>query len=236
MAKATALCTCKKCGATFERSTKKRNRKEADSWKEWAEANIDLCTACYHKQAVEEEQAKPLTVFLSLNPFVTPYCVTFSFGGGTIAVKEKLKELGYQFRVQTSKNGGAVEWIMGPNSGKVWTKDVPLDKVKEEIARVKTLTNKIINRICPEDIAVCRQNIAEQERRNEKIKEIPKPVRPSCYPKGRFNGKIYGSEKNGYCIYVDNEKIPLGTVEKIELEKYFSELKKYKEQIEKIAT
>ena len=125
---------------------------------------------------------------------------------------------------------------MGPNSGKVWTKDVPLDKVKEEIARVKTLTNKIINRICPEDIAVCRQNIAEQERRNEKIKEIPKPVRPSCYPKGRFNGKIYGSEKNGYCIYVDNEKIPLGTVEKIELEKYFSELKKYKEQIEKIAT
>lgn len=55
MARATAKCTCAKCGATFEVSTIRANRKAADSWEEWAVGYYDTCTAC--EQAERQETA-----------------------------------------------------------------------------------------------------------------------------------------------------------------------------------
>lgn len=55
MAKARAMCTCKHCGATFEKTNKCYNRKEADSWEAWASEHFDLCPECYAK-----EQSKKL--------------------------------------------------------------------------------------------------------------------------------------------------------------------------------
>lgn len=46
MAKAYANCTCKTCGKTFEKTAIKRNCREADSWKLWAEKNFDECDEC----------------------------------------------------------------------------------------------------------------------------------------------------------------------------------------------
>ena len=40
MARTTAICTRKTCGATFEKSTTKPNRADATSWEEWAVKNL----------------------------------------------------------------------------------------------------------------------------------------------------------------------------------------------------
>lgn len=60
MAKATAICTCEKCGRTFEHEAVKRNRKEADSWAAWAAGYYTVCTDCEEKERREaaEEMAK----------------------------------------------------------------------------------------------------------------------------------------------------------------------------------
>ena len=57
MAKATAVCTCAKCGATFEVTAAKYNRRKADSWKAWAESNYDECPDCYKIRKQQEREA-----------------------------------------------------------------------------------------------------------------------------------------------------------------------------------
>lgn len=53
MAKAIAKCTCKECGATFTVSAVKPNRREADSWKDWAADYYTLCPDCQEKEYKE---------------------------------------------------------------------------------------------------------------------------------------------------------------------------------------
>ena len=50
MAKARANCTCSVCGAKFEKTTVKYNRREATRWEEWAEQTFTLCPACEQKE------------------------------------------------------------------------------------------------------------------------------------------------------------------------------------------
>ena len=54
MAKAVATCKCRFCGNTFERVSVKRNTREADSWKSWAERTFDICPACEDRQYAEK--------------------------------------------------------------------------------------------------------------------------------------------------------------------------------------
>lgn len=58
MAKATAHCTCKKCGKEFTREAIKRNRDEANSWEAWAVATFDECGDCYAARKAAEREAE----------------------------------------------------------------------------------------------------------------------------------------------------------------------------------
>lgn len=58
MARAIAICMCATCGTEFEKVAFKRNRTEADSWQEWAEANCDECPECYAKRMAQENAKK----------------------------------------------------------------------------------------------------------------------------------------------------------------------------------
>ena len=58
MARAIAICMCATCGIEFEKVAFKRNRTEADSWQEWAEANCDECPECYAKRMAQENAEK----------------------------------------------------------------------------------------------------------------------------------------------------------------------------------
>lgn len=54
MAKATAECTCRKCGGEFTKVTYKQNRRLADEWEEWAPTYFDLCEDCYKEEQDQE--------------------------------------------------------------------------------------------------------------------------------------------------------------------------------------
>lgn len=58
MARGIANCTCKTCGATFEKIEFRQNRSAADSWAAWAETYYDECTPCYREriQAERDEE------------------------------------------------------------------------------------------------------------------------------------------------------------------------------------
>jgi len=58
MAKAVVKCKCKVCGNTFIKSSIKYNRKDADSWEEWAINYYDKCDDCV--RAEREAHAKEL--------------------------------------------------------------------------------------------------------------------------------------------------------------------------------
>lgn len=54
MAKAKAICTCERCGKTFEVTTIRSNRRDADSWERWAAEHYTLCDACTELERKEE--------------------------------------------------------------------------------------------------------------------------------------------------------------------------------------
>ena len=58
MAKATASCTCATCGKTFEIVRYEYNRKSANEFERWAEANCDECPECYRTRIRAEEAEK----------------------------------------------------------------------------------------------------------------------------------------------------------------------------------
>lgn len=60
MAKTIATCTCKTCGAKFEKIIYKNSRAEAESAKEWAEQNITECPDCYAASKAKKESSMGL--------------------------------------------------------------------------------------------------------------------------------------------------------------------------------
>lgn len=58
MAKATAYCTCKHCGATFTKALTFNSRSEADSWLKAAADRYDECTDCYKARKTSEQDSK----------------------------------------------------------------------------------------------------------------------------------------------------------------------------------
>lgn len=62
MAKATAICTCRKCGAKFEKYTTKASRREADSWVEWAERTFALCPDCEKAETIKHGNERAIEI------------------------------------------------------------------------------------------------------------------------------------------------------------------------------
>lgn len=60
MAKARAICTCERCGATFYVEATRASRKSADEWEAWAADHYTVCRECEAKeyQELAEKAAK----------------------------------------------------------------------------------------------------------------------------------------------------------------------------------
>lgn len=54
MSKATATCTCEKCGKTFEITAYRRNRADANEFEKWVKDTITICQDC---ERLEKDQA-----------------------------------------------------------------------------------------------------------------------------------------------------------------------------------
>lgn len=85
MAKATAICTCKTCGAKFEKTAIKRNRSECDSWEAWAAETFDECPSCWGKRKREEERSTPVYAEVTVSPFDGKF--NFILRGNTILLR-----------------------------------------------------------------------------------------------------------------------------------------------------
>lgn len=58
MAKATAWCTCSKCGHQFKVEKTCSNRRDADSFEAWATNHYDECPDCYRERNSAEREAQ----------------------------------------------------------------------------------------------------------------------------------------------------------------------------------
>lgn len=58
---------------------------------------------------------------------------------------------------------------------------------------------------------------------------ITEPVKPDCYPAGRWNGKVYGTAAYGYRIYVDNAEVQISNDDADALKRYAKALAAWRE-------
>lgn len=72
---------------------------------------------------------------------------------------------------------------------------------------------------------------AAKAERDARIAAIPAPTRPVCLPEGNWNGKLYGSDRKGYTVYIDGKRIKLDKWETAEVKSYIEALAAYKAQV-----
>lgn len=233
MAKATATCTCAKCGATFTRTKICCNRREADGWEAWAAANLDECDACYAARKASEREAAaaaetvlPLTLHMTGYPDRHNTPVVLFFGGDTVPHKDDIKSLGYRwsFADDYITYGYSVQ-----RGEKKWIKVIPQEDAYDEIERAKALGAVIDDSIVDTEY-LAKQAAAKRERvAAAEASGITEPVRPDCYPAGRWNGKVYGTAAYGYRIYVDNAEVRISNDDADALKNYAKALAAWRE-------
>lgn len=211
MAKAKAYCKCSVCGETFLKEKDCHNRKEADSWEEYAVANYDLCGKCWYKQQKEQDIQKGLYVDIRLNTrseFMgnsNENEVAFIFGGDTYPHKDVIKALGGTFE-DSYPFGGLMNDLIGAYyEPKRWVLFCSLEKYKETLEKVKGIGAKVNSYPSKVDTAFFLEfKNRNEEKRKEKeglIAELgPIPPWPDEISKiwptdTKWNGKFYG--KNG---------------------------------------
>ena len=239
MAQARANCTCKECGAEFIRKKTCRNRAEAESWEKWAEDNFDLCGECYKKACDEHDLEQPLTLHIRIELFRPTEPVLLAFSGCSKKYKDKIKELGYYWREDVSGVFGGLN--MHPDF--CWQKNIKLDELDAEVKRASEICDGdefiVKNDITDVDLAAYRMIMKKREEEAAQLKEalaaVEKPTRPACMPQeGMWNGKIYGSEKSGFSVYVNSIKINITTEEKEQIEKYSEAMDTYHAKVKEI--
>lgn len=201
---------------------------------EWYEST-GLCPECYKKEMREKEAKMPLILKIDLEPFNTKNPIVLHFAGNAMPAKDKIKELGYRWGDFTVGAFGILQ-----NPEKAWHKYIPFDEIDDEIEKVKAVFSEVEVKINfkAADVAALKFKIDEENKNKAEYKQsvlkIEKPVKPDCYPDGKWNGRVYGSEKYGFKIYVDGEETKISSEDKVKLEKYSSEYTSYKTQIKEL--
>lgn len=238
MAVATANCTCKKCGAKFTKSIKKYNRRQADDWERWAEANYDICPTCYGKAMREAELKLPPTVTINIHPFNNEKPVSLVWSGNTMPVKDQISALGYNYGEIESPGTFGILDTHAPR--KAWYMNIEPENLEQVLVAASGIPEAIIKKnISQIDIVAYlkmkeKRNI-EKTKKEAKISELGSaPEKPECWPQGRWNGKIYGNLKNGYRIYIDNVETKISAEDAKAIEQYQKAAAEYKTKINEI--
>ena len=157
MAKATARCSCSKCGNAFMKTAIKANRTAADAWENWAVANYDLCPKCWGAEQKEAEKEKGLVLEIELNnnPFEVAEKekpIRLSFVGDTYPYKDNIKAIGgYTW---SDKTGTGLLGSLSASYPKAWIKYIEPTNLTQEIKKAESIGAKIENKINKSDIAM----------------------------------------------------------------------------------
>lgn len=232
MARATVICTCTKCGASFEKTTIKHNRREANSWENWAEDHFKLCPDCERQARREREKANGLIV-----KFCLDYDAAIKGKFACVAVvtncgydyKEQLKDLGYIWvNNRPGHNPGDLGNVLYDGQ-RCWAKRVARDGITAACNEIVAIGGTCV--VPPDDekqlyAELLADGKKEAEIRRERyaaaLEQLgPKPEYPqdvaAIFAGGRWNGKIYGRPGN-WSVYIDGEKREITNAQKQAME------------------
>ena len=223
------------CGHTgvAELFGKEKDRQSKIQWYE----NNGLCPECYKKKMMEKKSQMPLTINAVLDLTVAKDNLLFYFSGNTTPVKETIRELGYRWSDLYVGFKGLIS-AEKPDMG--WQKHISINDLDNEIDRVYSAFPEVEAKINISQIdLMCVKEKEEAKERNKQdyekeVSELTKPVKPECYPTERWNEKVYGSEKNGYRIFLNGNAVAVSPSEKEQLAKYISERDEYNNRVREI--
>ena len=254
MAKAKAICTCKTCGAVFERTAEKRNCTEANSWVAWAVEHFTECSPCYTKRMTALAEEKPVKATYYPDEMQQPRGIFMRLTGNTKPFKEELKNAGYRWQEGSPTNTISMLSLQKPRF--YWEKHfrpnfcTDVGETFSELSAWIASEYSFLKRLTGDESFRCESGFSEFERNmfscgiiaeaeamteaDKLIANLCKPLepqKPDCAPVGRWNGKVYG-KGNKRKIYVDGEEQSVcGTVADA-LEKYGLRLAAYKKEVE----
>lgn len=255
MAKATAICTCKECGTTFQKEKKCTNRRDAISWEKWAEAHFDLCPKCYAAQIQKEEESRGLYVDVLLETreafFGGNRIIAIVFGGNTKPIKDEIKALGARYTSDyPSPNAIGNLFGLERNYNK-WVLWAGMDDWEEKLKMAQGLGAEINSMPSNASLAlythikdeVDRKKKAKEDAIKKELEETIGSIIPQwpteikdMWPDGaHWNGKFYG-KNNNWTVYFSGEKVKLTDAQKAEMEDAYKrrqEWRKKKEEIER---
>lgn len=241
MAKATAYCNCRECGAEFTKSTIRANRREANDWERWAVSNYDKCPSCWGKAQREKEESEPIVLHMALEPYSQSLILYFT--GNTKPHKEAIKASGYRFDFLPSKGWlGLLETRQPP---KGWYKKISGADFKSDLSSIAAREDALINQIgaslktdiSQADYVVYSQLAQEKAAKDENIKaemaKLKKPHVPEVLAGTKWNQKVYGRSGN-YSVYPDGKKTEITDEQASEIEVYIQEKAAYLKVVEEI--
>ena len=200
----------------------------------WYEEGV--CPECYKTQKRVEQEKQPLVLNIDLDPFDRngfPFILFFS--GNSYSVKEEIKNLGYSWGDLVT---GVFEILQKPQ--KAWQMRVSAEELDDRVNAVKDFFPDVVikRNFSKLDVVAYAENKKQAnektEKLNKELSELTPPQKPACYPTGKWNGRVYGSKKNGYNIYVDGDKQEITVDEKELLENYQRNKEDYNKQVAKI--
>lgn len=99
-----------------------------------------------------------------------------------------------------------------------------------DIARQIERMERLIDDSIVDTEYLAKQAAAKRERiAAAEASGITEPVKPDCYPAGRWNGKVYGTAAYGYRIYVDNAEVQISNDDADALKRYAKALAAWRE-------
>lgn len=242
MAKYTVNYACGHGSITKELTGKVSERERKIEWME----NHLVCPDCYKaQQELKDSQAEKIAYVDVVSAPIPLLQVTLT--GQINANKDTLKSMGYSWMEVAGGFNGYIsmdkpELRLGKLSEQTFELDELLAFIKKCRIELEKIGYKLVNNLSQIDMGVIKKQIADKKAqadiKQQRLKADPKP-KNTCYqfmfdrhgsPLSGWNGKIYGSERNGYCYYYNNEKIAITNEQQQAIAQYQKDYTAWKER------
>lgn len=190
-----------------------------------------LCPECYKKKKQEEKSNEPFQLEIRIQPFHRkPFQIVF-ISGDTKSHKDNIKELGFKWAEINVDSYiiPNIEYIM--HNTYAWCKNVNEDEIEAECKKVAEPLPNVLEKV---HRGYTNRELLAYKMSKEMFKNVIYPEKPSCYPKGYWNGSFYKAKDGNRRIYVDKTEVLISESDALLIENYQKEIKEYKKQVKQI--
>ncbi len=198
----------------------------------WYETS-GVCVECYKAAKRAEEAVKPIVATVKVSGNLGKVVIVLS--GNVYPQKDDFKARGYFWSADTDDMSDE----LGGKVVKAWRKTFEVNEkgqeaLEKEIEILKAQGVEVKEMINPVDAKLAQDKNAEESAEAEEISKIEKPAEPEMVAGRRWNGNIYGSDKYGYRVYLDNKEIKITEEQKEMLEGYISAKSDYNKRVAEV--